>query len=156
MNTLIIFIAEYLYVIIIGISIYAFLKTDTKNRRNIFLFSITTLILSFLLSRIGNYFILNPRPFVVNPSIIPLFPHIPNNGFPSDHTLLTMTLAAIVYTFNHKIAILLSIGAILVGVARIIAQVHHPIDILGSIIIACVSSLLVYSILTKRKIISKF
>ncbi len=156
MKMLIIFLAEYLYLIIIGISLYAFVKTDKKNRKNIFLFSMATFILSFVLSRIANYFIQSPRPFVVDSSITPLFSHIPNNGFPSDHTLLVMSLAAIVYMFNRKLGIILSIGSVLVGVARVMAQVHNPVDILGSIIIAWISCLLIYYILTKRKIISKF
>jgi undecaprenyl-diphosphatase len=156
MNALIIFIAEYLYLIIIGISLYAFIKIDQKNRKNIFLFSTATLVLSFFLSRILNYFIQSPRPFVVDPSINSLFYHIPNNGFPSDHTLLTMSLAALVYMFNRQLGIILSIGAVLIGVSRVVAQVHHPVDIFGSIMIAWVASLLMYYIFIKRKIILKF
>ena len=63
-----------------------------------------------------------------------------NPGFPSDHALFTMAIVlAIWFGARHKkIAITAFILTILVGVGRVIALVHTPLDVIGGILIACV------------------
>ncbi len=74
----------------------------------------------------------------------PLIVHVANNGFPSEHMLLVVTVALLVYTEHRTFGILLAVIAILVGLARVFANVHHGIDILGSVVIALVSVALAY------------
>ena len=70
----------------------------------------------------------DPRPFVTE-HVKPLIPHGPDNGFPSDHALFTMTLTVITYFFNKKIASVMLILTIAVGAARVLAKAHSPLDI---------------------------
>ena len=44
------------------------------------------------LARLGGHFYYDTRPFVRD-HVKPLFAHAPDNGFPSDHALLTSFLA---------------------------------------------------------------
>lgn len=62
--------------------------------------------------------------------------YIDNPGFPSDHALLAVVIVAAVWfiTRNKRIAILLSFTVIVMCVARVVALVHTPIDIIGGII----------------------
>ncbi|WP_419188808.1 phosphatase PAP2 family protein [Enhydrobacter aerosaccus] len=62
--------------------------------------------------------------------------HTPDNGFPSDHTLLLSALAALASCWNGRLSLLLWFIALLVGAARVYVGLHHPVDILGSILIA--------------------
>ncbi len=114
------------------------------------LFSALTLPLSYILGVIARSLWYNPRPFVVK-GIEPLIAHVPDNGFPSDHTLLLATLAAIAYHFDKRVSAALWIATLLVGLYRVMAQVHHFVDILGSILIALVSTSLVYFVLMRLK-----
>jgi undecaprenyl-diphosphatase len=61
---------------------------------------------------------------------------VADNGFPSDHTLLATAIAFAIFHFNKKLGLFLFLLAVLVGVARILAGVHHAADIAGSLIIA--------------------
>jgi undecaprenyl-diphosphatase len=72
----------------------------------------------------------DPRPFVVD-GTIPLFPHAPDNGFPSDHTIAATLVAGVVMGFRLRIGLALMFGSILLGAARVAAQVHHVPDIVA-------------------------
>lgn len=85
-------------------------------------------VISLILLKISSVFINDPRPFVIN-HVMPLIPHAPDNGFPSDHTLITMWLALMVFLNNRRVGIALIVISLLVGISRVMALIHHPIDI---------------------------
>src|SRR5665213_285558 len=128
MDNIIIFCASYLYLfVIVGIGI-AWLRT-TKNLKVQFI--IATVIagaVAFILSRIASKLYYDPRPFVTE-HIKPLIYHAADNGFPSDHALITGTLTAITYFYNKKVASAMLVLTIVIGVARVMAKVHSPLDI---------------------------
>lgn len=135
MEFLIIFAARYLFLLSVAIFIGVFILITRPEKRYFIKLSLLTSILSFALAKIASMTYYNPRPFVVE-SVSPLVAHGADNGFPSDHTLLTITIAVIIFQFNKKLGIFLAVIALIVGSARVLAKVHHPIDILGSVIVA--------------------
>lgn len=150
MALLIIFLAQYFIFIDIFIAaIYVWQLF--KNNRKIFIrlirLSIPSLPLSYISAKVLQHFINDPRPFVVNHAIKPLFTHAPDNGFPSDHTLLTMTIAAIIFPYNKRFGILLAVFSFIIGFARVAAGVHHSLDIIGAGFIAIASTAVSYLIL---------
>ena len=145
-NQIIIFFAQHLFWVSL-IAYFGFTLYLGKKKSVLIPFLLlSSLVFSgtFLLSRLLSFFIKIPRPFVVD-SINPLFPHVIDNGFPSDHTLLTATIAASVFVFNKKLGSLLFVLTAFVGLARVIAGVHHISDIVGAIIISILIANLVYS-----------
>ena len=88
----------------------------------------------------------------------PLVAHGFDNGFPSDHALLSVAVACIVWRYNHVLGIVLFNFALVVGLSRVYIGVHHLFDIFGAVVIAIVSALLVSialdAITTKRKVTS--
>ena len=138
MNTLIIFTAKYLYLIIVLIALIVFAFLPKEQKVKFLKIIIVAIPLSLILTWIGAHLIFDPRPFVVE-NIKPLIPHSADNGFPSDHTLVSMMAALAVLIFNKKAGAFLASLAILVGISRVLALVHHPLDIIGSIIIAIIS-----------------
>jgi len=141
-NLIIIFGAKYLVFVILILATIYFFKQDNFNKKKIFIFSLISLPLIFIIAKIASHFYFNPRPFVVG-NFTPLIPHAPDNGFPSDHTLLSSAVAMIIFYFNKKIGLLLLFLAILVGASRVLANIHHPLDIIGSLLIPILSTLLV-------------
>lgn len=135
MRGFIIFTAEYLYLVILAIAGAAIILAKRDVKSGLIKLTAISLPFAFIVGRILNHLITSPRPFVVE-QVNPLFSHSTDNGFPSDHTLLVMTVAAIIFVYNRKSGIILGILGLLVGGARILAKVHHPIDIVGSAIIA--------------------
>ncbi|MSR87844.1 MAG: phosphatase PAP2 family protein [Candidatus Zambryskibacteria bacterium] len=152
MDTLFIFGAEKLFLLSPLVAAYFFYKLDKVKQKEVLIFAFFSLPLTFILGMILREFYFNPRPFVVN-GFEPLIHHAPDNGFPSDHVLLLAAIASIVIFFSKKYAIALWIIVGLIGISRMYAGVHHSIDILGSILIALLSTSVVYAVSCWKKMI---
>ena len=134
MNILIIFTAKYLLFISAAIAVLYFLKQPRQKQKEMLIFAVILLPLSYIVAKIVSHFYFDPRPFVAG-HFTPILPHAADNGFPSDHTLLGAAIAFAVFHSNKRLGLLLLLLAILVGIARVLAGVHHITDILSSIII---------------------
>jgi undecaprenyl-diphosphatase len=134
MDTVIIFCATYVIILPVAVFLYYFLRESRYRKIENIVHALVICIVSYAIAKLLGHFYYDPRPFVVDGSI-PLIPHAPDNGFPSDHTLLASALAAIVMCYRARAGYLLWLVALVIGAARVYAGVHHPIDILGSILI---------------------
>src|SRR5260370_21746600 len=114
------------------------------------IFAALVLPLVYLVSLLGGALYYDPRPFVVE-HFAPLIPHKPSNGFPSDHVLWSAATAAIIFPSNDYLSLILWLLTILFGAARVHAGVHHPIDIVGSMLMAIVVAFIVYVIVRRMK-----
>lgn len=128
MDSLIKFTAQYLIVAVIGCVALVWFKLPKINKWRFVFTVIVAGVIALVLARISSHYYYDPRPFVTQ-HVQPLFYHAPDNGFPSDHSLLAMALTAIVYFFNKRLAVVMLIPTVLIGVARVLAKVHSPLDI---------------------------
>ncbi|MSU44914.1 phosphatase PAP2 family protein [Candidatus Nomurabacteria bacterium] len=94
-----------------------------------------TAFIAYLFATILKELISADRSFVRLDTIIPLFNPTQEYSFPSTHAAIFSALAIAVYFRDKKIGIIFLISALLIGLARIIAGVHFPIDILGGFIL---------------------
>lgn len=101
--------------------------------------AIVSLVIAVALIQLAAIIHTDPRPFVVDPSIKPLFVHPADNGFPSDHTALGATVALLVMTYRRALGAALLAASLLVGVARVAAHVHHAQDIAAGVLIAALA-----------------
>lgn len=137
LNLLMILAAKYLYLVIILFAIYYFIFTE-KIRKKILIALIFILPTAFIFSRILNGIYYNPRPFVIG-HFVPLITHAADNGFPSDHSLISFAIASVVFLFHKKWGLILVVLGFIVGFSRVYAGIHHPIDIFGSFMISIVT-----------------
>ena len=154
-NYFFIFNAKYLYLLAGVIALFWFLKLPREKKKEVVIFGSITLPIMFVVLQIVASLYFDPRPFIVD-NFTPLVPHDPDNGFPSDHVLLLSAIASIIFPFGKKIASVIFAMAILTGISRVYVGIHHPIDIVGSIIIAGVIAMLMYPVfekITKKHII---
>jgi len=138
-----IFGAKYLYLAAIIVSFIWFLAQSRPRQREILIILCICLPLIFIVSKLAGRLYYNPRPFVVG-NFEPLISHKADNGFPSEHTLLVSAIAAVIFLFSRGAGFVLWVLALFVGFSRVYAGVHHPIDIIGSILISIISAGLVY------------
>jgi undecaprenyl-diphosphatase len=90
--------------------------------------------LAWLVSYILKFLFHMSRPYDLFPKVIPLFSET-GYSFPSGHATFFMALAFALF-FNHKkVGYIFIVFAFLIGICRIIAGVHFPIDILGGFIL---------------------
>jgi undecaprenyl-diphosphatase len=134
MQLIVRFTAEYLFIVIIlleGAYLLAF-----HRARWLELFVAAAFIggVAYLISLAANHLIQDPRPFMAG-GFVPMIPGSADNGFPSDHTLLLGATAAVTLLASRRAGLFGLLGAILVGLARVYAGVHHLADIAGSLAI---------------------
>lgn len=144
-----IFIAEYLSIIFILFLIYLWFS---RNKHKEFaLFSGYAATVGVVLNFLITLFYFHPRPFMDKIGVL-LISHAPDTSFPSDHTTFMLSIAFMLLYFKktRKIGIVLSILGIMGGIARIYSGIHYPFDIVGSIIVAIVSSYIIF--LLKEKL----
>lgn len=69
--------------------------------------------------------------------------YLDNPGFPSDHALfVTAILLAVWFETRQKLLSLIMLVLVLaVGVGRVLALVHTPLDVIGGIVIALIGAL---------------
>lgn len=143
MNELIILTAKYLFLANILIWGIYLLRLPRKQWLSFGIFSVAAAAVALALGKIGNTFINDPRPFVTD-NVTPLLAHAADNGFPSDHTLITALFAAVVFSRNKKLGSVMLLIALAVGASRVAAHVHHLLDIAGSFVIAVVAVVIVW------------
>lgn len=137
---LVVFGAEYLVWIIAAVAL-GYLCV-TREWRGFAILSASSLALAFAAGKALGLLWYNPLPFVVT-GAAPLIAHAANNGFPSDHMLLGATLASATLAYNRGLGALLWLLALLVGASRVLAGVHHGVDITAAAAVAALSTLAV-------------
>ena len=141
MNTLIVFIAQYLIIAsVLGVVGYG-LTLTREQKINFAIHTLVGGVVSLALIKLAGLLYNDPRPFVSD-HITPLIHHAADNGFPSDHTSLTAFLGFLVFMYSRKLGLALLGIALLVGSARIAAGIHHPIDIVGGFVIGAIGAYL--------------
>jgi undecaprenyl-diphosphatase len=145
MHEIIIVVAKYFLVLSLLGTAYIVYKIPGRERLRFVLLIIIGGIISLALAKIASHFIHDPRPFVQG-NFTPLIVHAPDNGFPSDHTLLTAFLGFAVLSKSRKVGSILLAIALLIGLSRMAAGVHHSWDILGSFIIGGIGCIIAYYI----------
>lgn len=143
MHEIIILVAKYFIVLSAVGFLYVLYRIPRSEKVNFIILAVLGGILSLVIAKLASHFINDPRPFVQG-HFTPWISHATDNGFPSDHTLLAAFLAWISLTKSRKIGGILLVVALLIGLARMAAGVHHSWDILGSFVIAAIGCLIAY------------
>jgi membrane-associated phospholipid phosphatase len=58
-----------------------------------------------------------------------------SNSFPSGHTAFVFALATVVYPYHKRLSYFVFVSGALIGLARIMAGVHYPADVLGGMVL---------------------
>ena len=82
------------------------------------------------------------RPFVSDPGTRLLISHSPDNGFPSDHALVSFAVAGALMSWRWLACLAVMAVAALIGFARIFVGVHWPLDVAGGALIGIMAGAL--------------
>jgi membrane-associated phospholipid phosphatase len=128
------FLATYLIFFFPLVGVYFFLK-------NIHHDLVIKLGLAFITERITEFLIktafYTPRPYLTNhlPTYVTILPT--DSSFPSGHTMMVFAFATIIFLHfkNQKLGMFSFVVALFVGVGRILANVHYPVDVISGLIL---------------------
>jgi undecaprenyl-diphosphatase len=158
-DNLVVFFAEYFpYLVILLAIIFLLSHHDVLTSKNKFkdsihkwkeiLFVSLSIILAWISSILLKIVFHVSRPFIVFPNIVPLFRET-DFSFPSGHATFFMAVAVAIFLYHKKMGYLFIFFAVLIGVARVIAGVHFPIDILGGYLVGFIISYLLIKLSKK-------
>ena len=105
------------------------------DKQEYLLVLLASAVLAYASARVAGALWYDPLPFVTG-NFTPLIPHAANNGFPSDHGLLSGVIASVVWLYNRRWGTLLWLCALVIGLARIAAGIHHTVDVAAAFLIA--------------------
>lgn len=149
MDSVIVFVAQYLLLIMAaGFAVYwlaAERWPDGKVRLGATAVAGLALTLAFIY--IGGKLHSDPRPFVQNPSLKPMFPHPKDNGFPSDHSAAAALIAALVLWRSRAWGALFAVAALLVAAGRVLSHVHHVQDVVAGLTFGVIAFVIAWYLL---------
>ena len=140
MDALIVYIAKYAFAVSFVIAAVVWLRLPRRQKTELLAWGVLGGALSYVLVKMAGAVFYDTRPFVADHTA-PLFPHPADNGFPSDHTALTMFLALIVLRYSRRWGIVLIVVSLLIGASRVVAGIHTPLDIIAAVAIAAAAAL---------------
>ena len=131
--------------------LFAILLLITKRYRKLGIQVIIAMIITFI---IGNLILKNvihrPRPYVVDPMLIPRVVKPLEYSFPSGHAMNGVTAALTMYFGDKRIGIPALILAVLIAFSRVYNLVHFPTDVIGGIVIGACSAIFVQWLMNRK------
>lgn len=142
-DKLVIFFAVYFpYVVVLLAAVFLFFYHRTWKEFFLVFFSS---FFAYFLATIFKFLFHVSRPIIALSDIHPLFTKT-TFSFPSEHATFFMALAVSIFFFHKKAGYIFMFFALLIGIARVIAGVHFPIDILGGFVLGALVAYLVRKI----------
>jgi len=135
LEMLIIIGAKYLIIVPVAATLAYLLYIPREQKQKLAFLTLISLPLVYLLARLAGLFYSHPQPFV-EWGVEPLIPHAIDNAFPSDHTALAATLAAIVGISSRYLGLGLFLVAAIIGLSRVVLGLHNALDIGASLMLA--------------------
>ncbi len=135
-----IFFSEYFGYFLLAGALLMILSLDSWKSRvyQLSLLSLALILSRGILTEAIRFFYNRPRPFIAL-EFSPLFEQANKGAFPSGHAAFYFALAGVVFLINRKAGWYWLGGAFLIGLARIFAGVHWPLDILGGAAVGILS-----------------
>ena len=144
-DLLIVFVGKYVfYIVMLVFLVYLYRAFAHKSQEahGYIIALIAALIARFGVAELIRLFVHRPRPFLALQ-----LPHLLTDtaySFPSGHTIFMFALATATYFFDRKLATILYISGILIGIGRIAGGVHYPSDILGGMLLGAATGAITY------------
>lgn len=146
MDSVITIVAQDAIFVVAALAVIAWLLVPRWHKMAFAAQGVLVVVATLLLIRAASSLYVDPRPFVVDPSLHPLFSHPADNGFPSDHTAVASGVSFVVLAHRRGIGVVMLVLSALIGAARVAAHVHHWLDIGAGLLVGLVAAALAVAI----------
>jgi undecaprenyl-diphosphatase len=149
-TTVVVLVAQYgVFVLPLALIVVWLRSAPMSKPRQAIVTGAGATALAFCLGLVLERSLDRPRPFV-ELGFTPLVAHVADASFPSDHTLTGVALVGPLLWCEPRVGIVLVVWALVVGLARVAAGLHHPSDIIGSAALGLALDALVWFLLLPR------
>lgn len=129
---------------------------DGRFKKEQALHGFVSSLVVWVISQMIKSMLMTPRPFYLNGDLIRTITIPQDNGFPSVHTAVAFAIAITIWQHSKKTGSVFFAFAILVGIGRIMANVHFPIDVIAGAFLGLftgylIEKLHVFNLLKKKK-----
>lgn len=136
------FFATFLiWILYAGLVILWFI--DGKIRKEQVIHALFAGVLAWGIAQAIKYIFPTVRPFVLNGGEVDVLFRPTGPAFPSAHTALAFSLAVTIFMHDRKVGWGYLIAAFFIGVARVLANVHYPLDIIGGALIGTLVAVII-------------
>jgi len=136
------FLASFLiYFLFIGLGVLWVI--DGKIKKEQVVHALFACLITWLIAFAIKHFFPTLRPFMINGKETDVFTVPLDGAFPSGHSAEAFALAVTVFMHDRKIGWWFLMGATLVGIARVLANVHYPIDIVGGAFLGTIVAVII-------------
>lgn len=118
---------------------------DGRFKKELVFHAIIACLLAWLTSLMLKDIFPSPRPYLTDGAKALVFwiPKIEFGTFPSSHAAASFALSLTIWFHDRKIGYFYLFSSVLIGVARVIANVHYPLDIVGGAVIGIMIAILI-------------
>jgi len=155
MNTLITWTAQYLlWVMAAAFAVGWVLLPSRRAKIESAVQSVVGLALALVLMYVAKSLHHDPRPFVRDVGVRPLFGHGRDDGFPSDHSVAASLIAALMIVRNRILGLVMAAAAVAIAWARVAAHVHHLQDVVAGLLLGTIAAAI--AIVVTRPVLAGF
>lgn len=121
-------------------------KGEAHRAKRAVIYTLLSLAWAFLIDQIINLVFVRARPAISHPGDVKqLSVTVDPTSFPSSHTIFVFAIATSFYLSGYKrLGIALYILSAVVGLSRVVAGAHYPIDIFAGVLFGVFSAWLVH------------
>jgi len=136
------FLATFLiWFLFAGLAVLWFI--DGRIKKEQVVHALMAALIAWVITLVIKHFFPTIRPFMVDGRPVDVLIRPTDGAFPSAHTALAFGIAVTIFMHDRKIGLLFLFGALVIGVARVLANVHYPIDIVGGAFIGTLIAVLI-------------
>ncbi|MCX6705059.1 MAG: phosphatase PAP2 family protein [Candidatus Woesebacteria bacterium] len=116
---------------------------DGRIKKEQVIHALLASLVAWLIALLIKHFFPTIRPFILNGGEVDVLFKPTDAAFPSAHTALAFSLAVTIFMHDRRVGWFFLIGALAIGIARVLANVHYPVDILGGALIGTLVAVVV-------------
>lgn len=137
---LVVFFGSYVpYLMVLGVIVILFFESDWRKRlRDAATIALSVILSWGIITQIIHFFYFRPRPFITL-GITSLINHDNSPALPSGHAAFFFALAFALFLASKKWGWIFIGLTVLMSIARVMAGVHWPLDIVAGILISFLS-----------------
>ncbi len=116
---------------------------DGKIKKEQVVHAVFAFFVAFAISELIKHLFPTVRPYLVNGGGTDVFINPVDGAFPSSHTAEAFAIAVTVFLHDRRVGWWFLGAALSIGIARVLANVHYPVDIVGGAFLGTLVAVLV-------------